>query len=115
MNEFKNHLDEDEFMAIKELISATKDKYLIEKVILFGSKSRGDYSEHSDVDLLILTKDKLTPQEQDKFFDICSFINVDYGVAISCLIINLQSWLNGENINPYLKMNVDREGVPIAI
>ena len=36
--------------VIEEIIDLAK-KYYIEKVILFGSRARGDYRERSDVDL----------------------------------------------------------------
>jgi len=31
----------------------------IDKIILFGSRARGDYREESDYDILIVTKEKL--------------------------------------------------------
>ncbi|MEM5830456.1 MAG: nucleotidyltransferase domain-containing protein, partial [Candidatus Aenigmatarchaeota archaeon] len=46
---------------IKEIILQTAKEMNIEidKIILFGSRARGDYKEDSDYDLLIVTKEKL--------------------------------------------------------
>ena len=38
--------------AIKAAIKMLKSEFSIAKVILFGSKARGDHDKHSDIDLL---------------------------------------------------------------
>ena len=50
-----------ELEIIKKTIYDVAKKFNIEidKVILFGSRARGDYKEHSDWDILIITKEKL--------------------------------------------------------
>ncbi|MEW5996327.1 MAG: nucleotidyltransferase domain-containing protein [Candidatus Micrarchaeota archaeon] len=42
---------------IKRFISRLKKAFRIEKIILFGSRARGDYLVHSDYDLLIVSPD----------------------------------------------------------
>ena len=37
-------------------VTAFKDKIGAEKIIVFGSFARGDFGEHSDVDLLLVSK-----------------------------------------------------------
>jgi len=36
----------------------------VKKVILFGSRARGDYTKHSDYDFLIITENKYTFKEK---------------------------------------------------
>jgi len=52
---------EDKLKLIKEIILNTAKKHNIEidKIILFGSRARGDYREDSDWDILIVTKKKV--------------------------------------------------------
>jgi len=45
---------------IKEIIESALKDYAIEKIILFGSRARGVYSEDSDYDILISVKENLT-------------------------------------------------------
>ncbi|MEM5828359.1 MAG: nucleotidyltransferase domain-containing protein [Candidatus Aenigmatarchaeota archaeon] len=54
---------------IKEIILQTAKEMNIEidKIILFGSRARGDYREDSDYDLLIVTKEKLEREKERKF------------------------------------------------
>ena len=65
---------ENELKVIKEVIFETAKKYGIEleKVILFGSRARGESKEDSDWDLLIVTKEKL---KEDEFWSFYSRLN----------------------------------------
>ncbi|PMP66018.1 MAG: nucleotidyltransferase domain-containing protein [Thermodesulfobacterium geofontis] len=38
----------------------------IDKIILFGSRARGDYKKYSDWDLLIVTKEELSRKERQR-------------------------------------------------
>ncbi len=42
---------------IEAFVEKLKEKISIEKIIIFGSRARGDYLEDSDVDLIIISKD----------------------------------------------------------
>ncbi|MEM5821370.1 MAG: nucleotidyltransferase domain-containing protein [Candidatus Aenigmatarchaeota archaeon] len=54
---------------IKEIILQTAKEMNIEidRIILFGSRARGDYREDSDYDLLIVTKEKLDRKKEKEF------------------------------------------------
>ena len=59
----------DEIKKIKEIIlNIAKEMNIeIDKIILFGSRARGDYREDSDYDILIVTKEKLEREKKIKF------------------------------------------------
>ena len=44
---------------IKEIITEALNGYNIEKIILFGSRARGDYNEDSDYDVLVVIKEEI--------------------------------------------------------
>jgi len=50
----------EEKKAIRETVIRIAEKYGIEvdRIILFGSRARGDFKENSDWDILIVVKDK---------------------------------------------------------
>ena len=54
-------------------------------VILFGSYARGDYTEESDVDVLIIVKDKPTIEEENKISKLCLRFLIKYGIVISAV------------------------------
>jgi len=54
-------------------------------VILFGSYARGDYTEESDVDVLIIVKEKPTIDEENKISKLCLRFLIKYGIVISAV------------------------------
>ncbi len=66
----ENLMERDEAIKkIKEVILSTAKKHGIEvgKIILFGSRARGDYEKESDWDILIVTKEKINKEVFWKF------------------------------------------------
>ena len=108
-------IDNVEREAIEELIHHIKDTLKVKKLILFGSRARGQASEYSDIDLLVITEKSKKFADRDKLADISAEINVDYGVSISCLYYNDIEWETGENINPLLKENIAKEGIELVL
>jgi predicted nucleotidyltransferase len=55
---------------IKEVINETLKAYNLEaeKIILFGSRARGDYKKDSDWDILLVIKQEITQQLKDELF-----------------------------------------------
>lgn len=104
-----------EMKAIRELYAKIKDELQIAKIILFGSKARGEADPYSDVDLLVLTNKEKIKEDREKLSDISADINIDYGVALSCMYYNINEWQAGDNINPSLKKNVEREGIEVVV
>lgn len=50
--------------ALKTVVKSLRDKYHPEKIILFGSLTRKNITEDSDVDLLIIKKTDKNPWER---------------------------------------------------
>ena len=78
---------EDIVKVLKEFkkdISGVLGNKLVE-VILYGSYARGDYTENSDVDILIIVNRKLTPEEESEISRICLDYLLKYEVVISAV------------------------------
>ncbi|WP_168121275.1 nucleotidyltransferase domain-containing protein [Paenibacillus sp. HB172176] len=84
-------------------------------VILFGSKARGDFEEYSDIDLVFLTEKQKSAHDRFLLSDLSAEMSIENDVLLSCLFFNENDWLMGNEINPLLKANVDREGVEIEL
>ena len=56
---------------IKEIIQESLKGYTIDKIILFGSRARGDNEEDSDYDVLVILKEDL---EREKLNNLASLI-----------------------------------------
>ncbi len=82
----------------------------LKSIILYGSWARGDATEESDIDLLIVLERKVIPgKEIDKMIDIITEINLKHGVLISIYPVSEEDY---STINSPLLINVRREGVP---
>jgi predicted nucleotidyltransferase len=103
-------LNEIEKKAIGELIEKLKETYgeNLVKVILYGSKARGDQTEDSDIDIMIILQDfKNKVEEIKKVSAIVSSINFIYEVFISPVILRKNDYETG---NLLLVRNVIKEG-----
>ena len=87
----------------------------LDSVIVYGSYARGDYSELSDVDVMILVT--LTEEKIKKISDQISDLAFDYmmkfGVDISPVIINIDHFNYWADNLPYYR-NVKKEGVKLS-
>jgi predicted nucleotidyltransferase len=82
----------------------------LKKVILFGSWARGEATEESDIDLLIVLGDEVIPgREIDRMIDIITDMNLKYGVLISVHPVSEEDFYK---LKSPLLINVRREGVP---
>jgi len=98
---------------IFEEIQALKRQILPnERVILFGSRARGDARKDSDWDLLVLIdKEKKTQEDENKYAYPFDELGWNYGVAINSILYTNKQWEKGK-IFPFYK-NVMREGIEI--
>lgn len=81
------------------------------KVILFGSRARGDNKADSDWDFLILTKLPESKQTKDIFRDKLFDAELELEEPISAIIHNVSAWEDYE-VTP-LYQNILKEGVQI--
>lgn len=79
-------------------------------MLLYGSYSRGDFSEFSDVDVLILVKGRLSREENERIDDLVAEYSLRYDIVISCIIYPLRIF---EEYNTPFLLNVKGEGIKI--
>lgn len=104
-------------MAKNDIISSIKDVAAVSipaggKAILYGSRARGDATENSDWDLLILlNKDKLVQDDYDKVSYPFVLLGCDLGEKINPIMYTKKEW-ESYNITPFYE-NVQRDGINI--
>lgn len=95
---------------VRELLGDSLDS-----VIVYGSYARGDYSELSDVDVMILVS--LTENQIKEIFnrisDFAFEYLMEYGIDISPVIINMDHFNYWADNLPYYR-NVRDEGVRLG-
>ncbi len=78
---------------IKEIILniAKKHNIEIDRIILFGSRARGDYREDSDWDILIVTKEKIGWKKRKIFLGDILKIFAKIKIRVEILIVDLET------------------------
>ena len=102
---------------IIQLVRRIKN-YLIERygekikdVILYGSYARGQFTENSDIDILVLVDDTLNPFEvRENLSDLLLDILLDEEELISVIVLPENFF---ENYNSPFMINVKKEGVKV--
>ena len=104
------------FMRMEEVLREFKVEIAklygerLKNVILYGSWARGDATEESDIDLLIVLEGEVVPgKEIDRMIDIITEINLKHGVLASVYPLSEKDYFT---VNSPLLLNVRKEGVP---
>lgn len=92
----------------EEIKAAIGDKFV--ELILFGSYSRGDFTEYSDIDLLILVDPPLAREEMRKVDDLIASYSLKYDVVISGLVYPAEIY---RKFNTPFLLNVKEQGIAI--
>ena len=82
------------------------------KVILYGSRARGDERNDSDWDILILTNYSVSLEKEREFRNKLYDLELETGEAFSVFVYSRFDWQNTQRITPFYQ-NVTREGISI--
>jgi predicted nucleotidyltransferase len=79
----------------------------LDRVVLFGSRSRGDADPDSDFDLLV-TVQSLDQADQKRVFDIAADLSLEYGTVLAVLVVPTNDFTEDRYF--YLYENIQKEG-----
>ncbi|MGM9570547.1 MAG: nucleotidyltransferase domain-containing protein [Phascolarctobacterium sp.] len=86
----------------------------LEKVVLYGSYARGDNTEESDVDVLVLTN--MAPEENRKILwtlnKIFSRVGLEHDILLSMFLLDKNSFHARKPILPFYQ-NIEKDGVVV--
>lgn len=82
------------------------------KVILYGSRARGEETPDSDWDLLILTEAEAGIDTERKFRNQLYELELETGEALSLFVYSKEEWANQQRCTPFYQ-NVVKEGIKV--
>ena len=97
--------------AVERAAEILRTNFPVERIVLFGSKARGEDDDESDIDLLVLTRRPLGHAEQDGVTDALFDLQLELDVVISPLIVATEEWDRGLFQVLPIRHEVDRDGV----
>ena len=83
----------------------------VDRILLYGSRARGDERPDSDIDILIVLKDDFNYSEMLRLSsDLAASLSLENDVVISRAFVSKEQFDNRQT--PFL-MNIRREAVPV--
>ena len=80
-----------------------------EKIILFGSYARGDATEKSDIDLLILKKNLESEREMSNLIEL-GFYEHRIGISTDTIAMDYERYYGLTDVIGYIYKTIEREG-----
>lgn len=82
------------------------------RIVVFGSVARGEATEDSDVDVLVVL-DRLTTRERARVIDLGTEIAFDRRLLFSPLPLSVDEWSDLEGRERLLATEIKRDGIQI--
>jgi len=111
LNRLLSPIEHQALFALKE--SLLYDVEFVQEIFLFGSAARGEATDESDIDLLVLTSRPLSYNERHQITAATTDINLEYETTFSSLVVDRKAWEQGAISYLPIKANIEREGVPV--
>ncbi|MCL6088039.1 MAG: nucleotidyltransferase domain-containing protein [Actinobacteria bacterium] len=106
-------LSKKELYALSKLKNELLKNFPGAELILFGSKARGDFTDFSDLDVLILVDQEVDYELKDKIIEIAYDIELENDIVFGLIIENKKSWRSSRYRVMPLYKNVVKEGAII--
>lgn len=101
--------DADMFQRIKDCIRSIDPNA---RIVIFGSRARGDATKDSDWDILVLTDYPVTIESERAFRNRLFDLEMESGEVFSTFVYQKDDWNGRHRVTP-LYRNIQREGVII--
>jgi excisionase family DNA binding protein len=105
------NLRDNEKKALLELKKRLLQSFSVAGIILYGSKARGDFDEESDMDILIILKNKVDDNIREEIFSMSFKIEIKYDVIFGILVEPEDFWSSPLAEAMPIHCTINREGV----
>ncbi|MCX8042744.1 MAG: nucleotidyltransferase domain-containing protein [Desulfobacterota bacterium] len=96
---------------IKKALTSFLDKRLV-KLVLFGSRARGDYSAGSDFDIAIIVQG-LTPQLKKEIYNAIADVELAHDTPVSAIALSEEEFEHLKQRERAIALDIEREGIPL--
>lgn len=103
-------MDHVEKKILQSFINLMTDKISLNRVILFGSRARGDAEPESDMDVLVIV-DELTDEKEDYISECAWKAGFEYGIVLVPVVFSVDEWESGPERFSLLAEAIRSEGV----
>lgn len=100
---------ENQLIDLKESLKLSLGDSLI-KMVLFGSRARGDYDEDSDIDIAIIVR-SISKELKNKIFNQVAEIELKYLRSISSIIFSETEFNRLKERERRVALDIESEGI----
>jgi len=111
--EKQNQLDGHIRKVLYECYRRVTEHHPDARIILYGSRARGQGREYSDLDIIVLLDGSISQQQKNHLHDILYEIGLENDVVISAFIRTNQQWEKPVSRATGLYKSVQNEGILI--
>jgi len=111
-NRYLNTNEQNAVNLFSKKIRALLGEQLI-SMSMFGSKVRGDFSQDSDLDILLIVQDK-NRERKEQIYDILLDIDLEFDPKISLKIFSKDEFDRNKKLGSPFVFNVEKEGIPLC-
>lgn len=101
--------------AVLDAARVLADHLPVERIVLYGSKARGDDRSDSDIDLLILTSRPLNVAEGFQVTELLQPVQHRHHCIISPLRLTSDEWYHGVYQVLGIRHEIDRDGIDVPL
>ena len=106
-------LSKNEMKILAACKSAIESIDATAEVVLYGSRARGDATDESDYDLLIISDSQVTTEAEDRFRRALYDLQLETATVITVLMVNRDQWDAPLSRAMPLHQNIEREGISL--
>ena len=88
-------------------------RVLLYKMVLFGSRARGDASPQSDMDVLVILEKSSDGQDLDYVSDCAWEAGFEHGIVVVPVVFTREEWEESPERYSLLSQAIAEDGVPI--
>ena len=102
-----------EKIILEQLKDMLAKRFRLHKLIVFGSRARGDADPDSDLDIVVILEDAPTEAERDYVSDCAWEAGLEHGIVIVPFVFDRGYWEKGPIRHSLFAKAVREEGVPV--
>lgn len=82
------------------------------RIVLFGSRARGDFEEESDTDIVLIVKN-ITREIRNSIYEKVAEIEIKYNFPVSLLIFSERDFDQLKKRERRIAIDIEKEGIPL--
>jgi predicted nucleotidyltransferase len=98
---------------LKTFKASLLKKLPVHKVILFGSRARGDAGQYSDMDVVVILEKAPYEKDVDYIRECAWEAGFEHGIVVVPVVFSRDKWEESPERYSLLAMAVEKEGVTI--